>query len=146
MEIPNNVLYLIKNDLLALSFKYHDGGEDKLSFFAPQSPNTDILNSEIPDHLSHCVKIPIIIKLINPMLYNTTIAIFQCYIRYHGVDKIIVTTKRYFIERSELPSEHEDATIVGRKNINYLLHKKVEKNKISQELADTLIRNAKTRY
>ena len=50
----------------------------------------------------------------------------QCYISYHGVDKMIVTTKRYFSKSSELPFEREDATIVGRENINYLLHKKLK--------------------
>ena len=44
--------------LTVLTWQYHDGGEDKLSLFIPQSPNGHIFNAKQSDQLAPCVKIP----------------------------------------------------------------------------------------
>ena len=49
-----------EEDIRALTCRYHDGGEDKLALFYPQSPNGHILNAQQSDQLAHLVKIPLI--------------------------------------------------------------------------------------
>ena len=47
---------------------------------------------------------------------------------------------------SELVSQHEDATIIGRSDMTILLNKKVAEDQIISELAETFIQNAKRRF
>ena len=117
------------NSLHAFTCKYHDVGEDKLALFSPTSTNKNIFNSDIPDQLSHCVKIPRIKKPMKPMKYSTNSYMVQFHSSYHGVDTISVTKKMYFSKISKPLSRHKDATIIGREDINCLLHNKVVNNK-----------------
>ena len=135
-----------ENGVHVLTCKYHDGGEDKLSLFTPQSPSKNIFNADISDQLSHCVKIPRITKPMKAKKYNTTFAMVQCHSSYSGVDTMSLTTKSNFNKCSELLSQHEDATIIGREDINHLLHNKIKNSEISPELANSFLHNAKARY
>jgi hypothetical protein len=146
MNGKSNHLLLYEDGVHVLTCKYHNGGEDKLSLFTPQSPSNHIFNADIPDQLSHCVKIPRITKPMKAKKYNTTFAMVQCHSSYSGIDTMCLTTKSNFSKSSELLSQHEDATIIGREDINHLLHNKIKNGEISPELANSFICNAKTRF
>ena len=70
---PNNIYpklllndkWLIKPSMIwdedvcsLVTCQFHDNGEDKLYYFAPECPSQLILNSTQSDQLDHCVKIP----------------------------------------------------------------------------------------
>ena len=54
-----------------INCQYHDGEEDKLSLFSPQSSNSHILNAQQSDQLAPCVKIPQISTPTKAMAYCT---------------------------------------------------------------------------
>ena len=70
----------------------------------------------------------------------------QCRSGFSVVDTMNISTHSNFSRTSELLSQHEDATIVGRTDMALLLNKKVKSKQISSELADSFIQNAKRRY
>jgi len=129
-----------------LTCKYHNKGEDKLYFFAPECPHKTKLNSMHSDQLAHCVKIPRISRPTKALKYSTKFAMVQCRTSFSGCDTMNVSTHSDFSMTSELLSLHEDASIIGRPDITILLKQKVESKQISPLLADTFVRNAKSRY
>ena len=139
-------IVLDKNRIHTLICKYHNGGEDKLALFTPYCPENQVFNAYIADQLSHCVTIPRITKPMKAKKYNTTFAMVQCHSSFSGVDTMNITTKSDFSKSSELLSQHEDASIIGREDIKHLLYNKVRNKEITQELADTFISNANARY
>ena len=130
----------------ALTCQYHDGGEDKLALFSPQSPNGYILNAQQSDQLAHLVKIPRISSQTKAMSYSTKFSMVQCRSGFSGVDTMNVTSHSDFSKTSELLSIHEDTTLIGRPDIHILLIQKVRNNQISSELANEFIKNSKKRY
>ena len=141
---PSIVLDL--SGLLLLTCKYHNGGEDKQYFFTPKSPKRDILNAAQSDQLAPCVKVPRISKPTKAMKYCTKFSMVQCWSSYHGIDTMNISKHSDFSKCSELLSQHEDATIIGRPDINMLLHQKVSAKQITPELCESYIENAKRRY
>ena len=129
-----------------LTCRYHNNGDDKLYLFPPRSPSGHILNAKQSDQLSHCVKVPRISKPTKAMKYCTKISMVQCRSGFSGVDTMNISTHSDFSKTSELLSQHEDATIIGRKDMNLLLDQKVANKQISSELAASFIQNAKERY
>ena len=57
-----------------------------------------------------------------------------------------LTTHSNFGSGSELLSQHEAASIVGRDDINLLLNKKVENGEMSQDMAHAFARDAHSRF
>ena len=57
-----------------------------------------------------------------------------------------LTTHSNFGSGSELLSQHEAASIVGRNDINLLLNKKVENGEMSQDMAHSFARDAHRRF
>ena len=96
-----------------LTCQYHNGGEDKLTLFSPQSPNGHILNANQSDQLSPCVNIPRIVSSTKAMKYCTKFSMVQCQSGYNGIDTMNVSTQSDFSKTSELLSIHEDTTIIG---------------------------------
>ena len=70
----------------------------------------------------------------------------QCRTNYAGCDTMNITTHSNFNFTSELLSQHEDASIVGRPDIVMLLQQKIRSGQISPELADCFIKHAQHRY
>ena len=118
-----------------LTCQYHNGGQDKLYFYTPQSPSGHILNAVQSDQLAHCVKIPRISRQTKALKFSTKFAMVQCRSGYSGVDTMNVSTHSDFSKTSELLSQHEDASIIGRHDIRNLLQQKVLSKQISPELA-----------
>ena len=57
-----------------------------------------------------------------------------------------ISTHSDFSKTSELLSQHENASIIGRNDIRLLLNQKVANKQISPELAESFISQAKQRY
>eukprot|EP00957_Ditylum_brightwellii_P072793 5532417-Ditylum_brightwellii.AAC.1 len=57
-----------------------------------------------------------------------------------------IGTHSNFARTSELLSQHEDASFVGRPDMVFLLDRKVKNNEISKKLAEAYIFNAKQQY
>ena len=129
-----------------LTCKYHDNGNDKLYCFPPRSPNGHILNAMQSDQLAHCVRIPRISRPTKALKYSTKFSMVQCRSGFTGVDTMDISTHSDFSKTSELLSQHEDATIIGRHDIRMLLHQKVSTKQISPELAESFLTNAKKRF
>ena len=129
-----------------LTCKQHAGGHNKLTLSHPQSPYNYILNAQQPDQLTQCVQIPRISSSINPMNYSTKFAMVQCRSGFSGVDTMNISTHSYFSKISELLSQHENTSIIGRNDIRLLLNQKVTNKQISPKLAESLIAQAKQRY
>ena len=55
-------ILLSTNGVEVLTCKYHNGGEDKLTLFPPQSASDHILNAQQTDQLSPIVRISRITK------------------------------------------------------------------------------------
>ena len=70
----------------------------------------------------------------------------QCRTSFSGCDTINVTTHSDFSMTSQLLSQHEDASIIGRPDMTMLLEQKIHSKQISPELADKFIQNAKKSY
>ena len=61
-----------------INCQYHDGEEDKLSLFSPQSSNSHILNAQQSDQLALCLKIPRISTPKKAIAYCTKFSMVQC--------------------------------------------------------------------
>ena len=66
------------------------------------------------DQLAHCVKIPRISRPIIAPKYSAKLSMVQCRTSFSGCDTMNLTTHRDFNMTSELLSQHEGASIVGR--------------------------------
>ena len=73
------------------------------------------------------------------MKYCTKFSMVQCWSSYHGIDTMNISKHSDFSKCSELLSQHEDATIIGRPDINILLHQKVSAKQITQELCESYV-------
>ena len=129
-----------------LTCKFHDKGEDKLYCYAPECPQSGNLNSMYSDQLAHCVKCPRISRPTIASKYSTKFAMVQCRTSFSGCDTMNITTHSDFSISSQLLSQHEDASIIGRPDMTLLLEQKKHSKQISPELADQFIQNAKNRY
>ena len=114
--------------------------------FAPESPHGYVLNAEWADQLAPCVAKHRVSKQMKASAYNTKFAMYQVYSGYAGVNSMQLTTHSDHSSGSELLAQHEDATIVGRNDINLMLSKKVEQKKISPETANSFTRHAAHRF
>lgn len=139
-------LLLDDKGLHALSCIYHNRGRKKLTLFPPKSPYGHIMNAKRSDQLCHCVKIPRISKPVVAKKYCTKFSMVQSRSGYTGVDSMNITTHSDFNFTSELLSQHESASIIGRKDISLLLSQKVRKGQLSTIFAEEMVETAKKRF
>ena len=132
--------------LKVITCKWHDGGHDKLTLYAPQSPHGHVLNAEQSDQLAPCVRKHQVSKPMKAYKYCTKFQMFQVHSGYSGVSTMGLTTHSDFSRSSELLSQHEGASIIGRDDINLLLSKKVANKQISAEHARNFVRDARHRF
>ena len=111
--------------------------------FAPQNPHGYILNAERSDQLAPCVRKHRVSKQTKAHKYCTKYGMHQVHSGYSGVSTMDLTTHSNFNSCSELLSQHEDASCIGRGDISLLLSKKVAKEEISSEHATAFVQNAK---
>ena len=97
-----------------------------MCLFPPQNPSGHILNSTQSDQLAHCVKIRRIARPTKAMNYCTKLSMIQRRSEYNGIDTMNISTHSDFNKNSELFSQHKDASIIGRKDINLVLKQKVK--------------------
>ena len=95
-----------------------------------------LFNAVQSDQLSHCVKIPRIAKPTKASAYCTKFTMVQCWKGYSGCDTMNISTHSDLSKTSELLSQHEDASIVGRQDIVLLLRQKNAAKQVSRELAN----------
>ena len=62
--------------------------------------------------------------------FSTKFSMVQCRSGFTGVDTMDISTHSDFSKTSELLSQHEDASIIGRHDIRMLLHQKVSTKQI----------------
>ena len=110
--------------LKVLTCKWHDGGRDKLTLFAPRSPHGHTFYARLSDQLSPCIRKHRVARQMKASKYNTKFAMYRQFSSYEGVCTMDLTTHGNFGSGSELLSQHEAASIVGRNDINLLLNKK----------------------
>ena len=80
---------LLKDDCLQIiTCKWHDGGHNKLTLFAPQSPYGHIFNAEGSDQLSPCVRRHRVSKQMKVHQYCTKHGIYQVHSGYYGVSAL----------------------------------------------------------
>lgn len=132
--------------VVVITCKYHDNGQDRLTLFAPRSPHQHILNAKQPDQLAHCITIPRVSKQTQAKQYCTKFGVTRLHSNYSGVDTMNIGNHSDFSKTSELLSQHESASIVGRQDISILLSKKVSDGEISQHLVDSYINSARSRF
>ena len=123
------------NGLHVLACKHHNSGEDRLNLFLPKSTCGHVLNAQQSDQLAHCVKIPRTSKHTQAKAYCAKFSVAQCRSGFSGIDAMNVTTHSDFSKMSELLSQHEDTSLVGRIDIQLLSQQKIKSRQISAELA-----------
>ena len=132
--------------LKILTCKFHDGGRNKLTLFAPSTPHGHVLNARLSDQLSPCVRKHRVARQMKARKFCTTYAMYTQYSNYEGVCTMDLVTNSNFASGSELLSQHQAASIVGRNDINLLLSRKVERGEISVEMQHSFARDAAHRF
>ena len=125
--------------LKIITCKYHDGGNDKLTLFAPESPHGHIFNAEISDQLAPCVRKHRVSKQMKAHKFCTKHRVETVYAGYTGVSTMDLTTHSNFNSFSEILTRHESASLIGRNDINLLLSRKVSRQEITSEHADRFV-------
>ena len=86
------------------------------------------------------------IKQTQAKQYCTKFGVTRLHSNYSGVDTMNIGNHSDFSKTSELLSQHESASIVGRQDMSILLSKKVSNGEISQHLVDSYINSARSRF
>ena len=129
--------------LHALTCKYHNNGESKLTLFSLESPYNHILNSAQSDWLVHCVKVSHISRQMKAMKYCAKLTMVQFHSWFTGVDTMNITSHSDFSITSYLLSHHENTSITDRHDIWSLLNQKVKRCQISTDLEQLFIDSVK---
>jgi hypothetical protein len=138
---------LLENGCLqVLTCKWHDGGNDKLTLYPPQSPHGHVLNAEQSDQLAPVVRKHRVTRPMKASKYCTVFQMVQQRCEYSGVSTTDLTNHSDFSRVTELRSQHEEASIIGRTDINMLLQRTVENGVLSQEHANNMVRKARIRF
>ena len=80
------------------------------------------------------------------MKYCPKFGMVQCRSGYNGTCTMNVTNQSDFSKTSILLAEHEAACIIGRNDTRVLINQKINKKRISTELAESYINYAKKKY
>ena len=129
-----------------LTCKWHDKGQDKLTCYIAHSPHGHVLNAQKSDQLAPCIRKHRVTKQMKASKYCTKFQMFQQRSEYAGISTMDLTSHSDFSTVSELRSQHEAASIIGRDDIRLLLNKKVKNKEISCELMENMILDAKDRF
>ena len=132
--------------LQVITCKWHHGGQDKLTLYAPQSPLGHIFNAEPSDQLASCVRKHRVSKQMKAYQYCTKFQMFRVDSGYDGVSTMNMTTHSNFSSSSKLLSLHEDSYVAGRDDIKLLLRKKIKNVEMSKELAYNFNQNSQHRF
>jgi hypothetical protein len=120
-----------------LTCRHHDGGDDHLRLYPPRPPNHNLC-AERSDQLSHITSNPRVVKATAMKKFGSTYSLVRQQGGYAGIDTMTISTSGDHSFSSQLLAEHE-ALSCHRDDIVHLMSQKVEKNQMSQELADNIV-------